>query len=292
MEIPAKDKEILDKIAKFYTNPDRIKIIGRIFGNIMNVPPKILAQIWDNWDLFSDAAMSTRRILVHPDLAIGSKNPGDIVVYFSHILVYAIMSVAEYNQFNSEVCFNTYKDEIYQIILCSEQQKVILVCDRDQEFIDRLVAHTSKNTKYELHIRNDKNQIEIKNKVAKNYEESRQIFDDLADSLAGQYENIEDILQMIKPKRSLCRNIELPISDNFGVDVRGITDGKFGNHHCDQPKYQQLQHHRRYKYQSWTNQYKKIRDRKMGPGKSTDRFHIASRILPKLQKCDDHMRTN
>lgn len=216
----AHHQEIFNKIANLYADSKKLATINVVFGNVITVQPKILAQIWDNWKLFKFVSVRASRFYTHPDLAIGSRQPNDVIIHLAHISVYALMTTKEYSSFASAVCSEKYRDEIYQIILCTERQKVILLCDKDPEFIDKLVRTTEKYTDYRLKIRNDKNQLEIRDKIASNYEDSRMIFEGLTDSLLCKYENIADILHMVAPKKTVCKNrfIELLMSGNFGFD--------------------------------------------------------------------------
>lgn len=177
-------------------NAEIIAQIDRSFGSYTNVPIAVLVQIHKNWKLFKKGATTCSRIVLNLDQAVLMKKDDDILLHFGNIDIYAVMTPDEYKSFGTY----SIKKDIYQIILLSEKQKIILLHDQDQAFIKELIEATKKTTKYELQIRSNKNQLEIKNRMADNYTESREIYSELTNALYRKYKDINQILKLIEPE--------------------------------------------------------------------------------------------
>lgn len=189
---------------------ERRNAINRIFGDFKDIPVSVLVQIHDNWILFKMGFLSTDRIFINLDQSILMKNPNDILLHFGEINIYAVMSLEQYTKFKEY----SKQSTIYQIILLSESQKVILLCDKSPEFVEELIVATKRNTNYELEVRAAENQLEIKNKIAANYTESKNIYDDLTKTLYRKYRDISKILKLVKPEQhigSSHRILKLPL---------------------------------------------------------------------------------
>lgn len=202
-QLTPEDVSKITKVMSFMVKPERQQIVQLVFPNIYNIGIDILAQIYDNWNLFQAGVGCTRRMYMNLDMAVASKRSGDIILHFGRIRIYAIMTPDEYNNFVGKIYLEDCKDEIYQIILLSEKQKVVLLCDRDPEFIKKLVKSADQGT-YKL--RSDQNQLEIKDQIVDNYKEGKKVFKKLAESLVDRYPDIENILQLIKPPVTSCVN--------------------------------------------------------------------------------------
>lgn len=214
-------------IMEMYTAPNsnvKKRVISEAFGSFEHIPIRVLLQILDNWHLFYYGVKNNARMDLDLDKTVSKKEPNDIIIHFGNIDVYALMTPGNYDVFAQNISIHVAKHEIYQIILLSETQKVILLCDRDPEFIDKLIASTEKSTSYKLKIREDRNQIEIVNKIAKNYRESEVIYQDLARKLITKYPNIFNILKLIQPKitDSVNQFLELLVSKDINYDLKEI----------------------------------------------------------------------
>lgn len=191
-----KESRASDELADILANDEMITRINNCFGDYTNIPLKILFQIHQNWNLFKVGTLTCSRLFLDLDQAILAKNPDDTLFYFGNIDIYAVMNSDEYSRFGSF----SIKNDIYQIILLSEKQKIILLHSQDSEFIKKLIEVTKKTTKYELQVREGVNQLEIKNKIASNYGESREIYNDLTNTLYKKYKDIGQILRLIEPE--------------------------------------------------------------------------------------------
>jgi len=217
------DLECFHIFAEYLSSDDpviaeRRESINNVFDNFRDVPVSILAQIHKNWKLFKMGFVSTSRIFINLDQSILMKDQDDILLHFGEINIYAVMSVPQYTKFKSFAKEN----QIYQIILLSENQKVILLCDKDPDFVTELILATKNHTKYELQVRSAENQLEIKNKIVANYNESKNIYDDLARALFRRYKDIGKILKLVEPEQqlgSLHKILKLPLPPHSGRDM-------------------------------------------------------------------------
>lgn len=210
------DLEKITKVMSFMLNPKQRQVVELVFPNTFELSVNLLVQIHDNWKLFKIGVTNAKRMFTSLDAAVTAKRVGDIILHFGKIRIYAIMTPDEYNNFVGGICLEGCKDEIYQIILLSERQKVVLLCDRDPEFIQKLVKDADRGT-YKLQTRSDQNQLEIKDQIVDNYKEGKKVFKKLAESLVVRYPDIDNILRLIKPPTTSCVNkfIELLMSGNF-----------------------------------------------------------------------------
>jgi gas vesicle protein len=208
--------DALSTLVAILGNAEIIDELDRSFGGYTNVPINILNQIYKNQKLFKAGSHICQRLVLNLDQAVLMKKRDDVLLHFGNIDIYAVMTPDEYKEFGKY----SRKNDIYQIILLSEKQKIILLHDLDQNFVNELVDVAKKATKYELQVRNDKNQLEIKNKIADNYNESKEIYDELTQALYRKYKNIREILKLIEPELNGYTNRILKLL---------VSGSKFGN---------------------------------------------------------------
>lgn len=186
---------LLQLALKYSGNQEICNRIDQVFGSWTEIPLKTFVQIHQNWKVFKLVTYISHRLFANLDTPVLAKKQNEILLYLGKIDLYAVFTPDEYKQFAR---FSSKKD-VYQIILLTEQQKVVLLHDQDPEFIKELINTAKKSSDYELLVREDEKQLEIKDKIAKNYEESREIYNDLTNALYKKYKNIRQIIKMIEP---------------------------------------------------------------------------------------------
>lgn len=186
---------MLNTLISILGDTDLLTRIENSFGSYMNLPNYVLVQIYKNQKLFKICNLICQRLVLNLDQAVLMKKQDDILVHLGNIDIYAVMTPDEYKQFKRF----SVKNDIYQIILLSEKQKIILLHDQDQDFVKELIDATKKTTKYELVVRNTKNQLEIKNKIVDNYNQVKEIHNELINALYRKYKDIGQMLKLIEP---------------------------------------------------------------------------------------------
>ena len=133
-----------NKLALLLQNQKLVERINKVFGNFMDLPLNILFQIMDNQELFLTISQNVFRFFVSLSDAIDSKVDSDILLHLGKINLYVLMTQGQYIYVFDEPEISG----IYQIILLSEKQKIILLCDQSKEFIDDLIIKIKNSTKY------------------------------------------------------------------------------------------------------------------------------------------------
>lgn len=204
-----------NKLALLLQNQKLVERINKVFGNFMDLPLNILFQIMDNQELFLTISQNVFRFFVSLSDAIDSKVDSDILLHLGKINLYVLMTQGQYIYVFDEPEISG----IYQIILLSEKQKIILLCDQSKEFIDDLIIKIKNSTKYNINFRVDRN-LEITNKIADNYNQSIEIYDEITKALRYQYKDINQIIKLIQPEnimtpKSIEKVIKLAIESSM-----------------------------------------------------------------------------
>lgn len=204
-----------NKLALLLEDQKLINRLDRVFGNFMDLPLNILFQVMDNKKLFLTISKNVFKFFVSLSDAIDSKSDGDILLHLGKINLYVLLTQSQYIYIFDEPEISG----IYQIILLSEKQKIILLCDQSREFIDDLIIKIKNSTKYEINFRVDKN-LEITNKIADNYNQSIEVYDEITKALRYQYKDINQIIKLIQPEnimtpKSIEKVIKLAIESSM-----------------------------------------------------------------------------
>lgn len=227
----AQENIMVNKMVSLASNPEKRRIIEFAFSDIYSLSPRVVEQIHDHWSLFKKGVAATTKMFTSLDTAVATRRLGEIIIYFGKIKIYSLMKPDEYDAFIRNIQLSQKDKEIYQIILLSERQKVVFLCDKDPEFIQKFIKDTAQHTDYKLKIRSGNNQLEIEDKIVENYDESKKIFEEMASSLIDRYGDIEDIIKLISPKRTNSRNkyLELLLGGDFaGLDQSGTWTHNLG----------------------------------------------------------------
>ena len=113
---------ISNKLTILLENNKLIEKINKVFGNFLDLPLNILFQISDNQKLFSTISEDVVKFFVSLSDAIECKSDDDILLHLGKINLYALLTQGQYIDIFDEPSIS----EIYQIILLSEKQKIIL----------------------------------------------------------------------------------------------------------------------------------------------------------------------
>lgn len=199
--------------------------INYVFGSYKKVTLNILEGILNNQELFELLSIWVKSICIDFDKLAHLKSD-KIIIYVKQLDLYGLVSPSDYKYFCSNLTKSGINPKVYQLMLTTEKQKVVLLCDNSVKSIVR-----SKMTQVLgqlIHVSEDDNRCEItlQDIFVDNYNEVREIYMDIISKLTPNMSNIGEYLTMMVPVMGPNHYLKYDISESVPMIGKNMKQYK------------------------------------------------------------------